>query len=228
MKRIVSLITVSVAILLLTNSSLAQKFEAVHAVHYKSGDQAEESLAKMMKDDAMKGSRVTLYAQTFGERGSSHLVVEDFDTYKAFMSTTAARVASHAWTRYQLQTMDNSEYRGSNLVMVVDDHGAPRHTAGYLVAYLIHTTDAATYRNAIADLNKAIGNPGVLRLVALRTGGRDYTHAVLIGGNDFEAVNAYIDKFTASDAYADFLKKVGDTRKVVGVNMYRRVATWGN
>lgn len=31
---------------------------------------------------------------------------------------------------------------------------------------LIHTADAATYREAIGELADALGNPGVLRLVA--------------------------------------------------------------
>ncbi|MDX1429503.1 MAG: hypothetical protein R3282_04400 [Rhodothermales bacterium] len=227
MKRTFTLVVASAAILMLTNSSLAQQFEAVHAVHYQSTDQAKESLDKLMKDDSMKGARVTLYAQTFGERASSHVVVEDFASYKDYMTSTDARLGSHAWSRYLLQTMD-SEYRGSNLAMVVDDHGAARHTAGYLAAYLLNTTDAATYRSAIADMNTAVGNPGVLRLVALRTGNRNVTHAVLVGAADFEALNMYLDKLFASDAFAAFLAKVGDTRNVVGINMYRRVATWGN
>lgn len=227
MKKKISLLTASAVMLLLGNLSLAQQFEAVHAVHYASPEQAETSIATLMKDDSMKDARVTLYAQTFGELGSSHLVVEDFDSYQQYMSTTGSRLASHAWSRYLLQTMD-SDYRGSNLVMVVDDHGAPRHTAGYLAAFLIHTTDAATYRNAMADLNEAVGNPGVLRLVAMRTGSTDHTHAVLIGASDFKTLNEYLDKLTASDAFADFVGKVGETREVVGVNMYRRVGTWGD
>lgn len=226
MKRNVLAITASVVILLLASPCFAQKFEAVHSVHFGNAGQAEAALGKLMKDDAMKDARVTLYAQTFGEYQSSHIIVADFDSYQNFMSTTDARLSSHAWSRYRLETPD-SEYRGSNMFVVLDDHGAPRHTAGYLVAYLIHTTDADTYRSAIADLNKAVGNPGVLRLLAMRTGSTDYTHVVLIGGKDFDAVNKYIDMFTASDAFADFVKKVGDTRKVVGISMYRRVATWG-
>lgn len=227
MKRTVPLIAAFAVILLQTGPSFAQKFEAVHAVHHQSTEQAHQSLDKLMQDQAMKGARVTLYAQTFGDYGSSHLVVEDFDSYKNYMSSTSGRMASHAWSRYRLETM-GSEYRGSDIFTVVDDHGAARHTAGYLAAYLIHTTDAAAYRSAIADINAAIGNPGVLRLVAKRTGNRNFTHAVLIGGADFEAVNAFIDKLLASDAYADFVEKVGDIRKVVGLSMYRRVATWGN
>lgn len=227
MKNRTSLLTATAVMLLLGNSSFAQQFEAVHAVQYESPDQAETSIAALMQDDSMKDARVSLYAQTFGDYGSSHLVVEDFDSYEQYMSTTEDRLASHAWSRYLLQTM-SSDYRGSNLAIVVDDHGAPRHTAGYLAAFLIHTTDAATYRSAMADLNKAIGNPGVLRLVAMRTGTRDHTHAVLIGAGDFKALNEYLDKLLASDAFADFLKKVGETREVVAVNMYRRVGTWGD
>ncbi len=227
MKKTVSLLAVTTVMLFAANSALAQKFEAVHSVHYQSSNQAESALGALMEDDSMKGARVTLYAQTFGELGSSHLIVEDFDSYDQYMSTTANRLASHAWSRYMLQTTD-SEYRGSNLAMVVDDHGAPRYTAGYLAAFVIHTTDADTYRSAMADLNEAIGNPGVLRLVAMRTGSRERTHAVLIGAADFKALNEYLDKLTASDAFADFRDKVGDTRKVVAMSMYAQLATWGN
>jgi hypothetical protein len=112
--------------------------------------------------------------------------------------------------------------------MVVDDHGATRRSAGYLAAYLINTTDPATYRTAVAEMTKAIGNPGVMRLVAMRTGDMSVTHAVLIGGADFKAVNEYLDKMYASDAYAKFVAKVRGIRKVVGLNMYRRVAAWGD
>ena len=175
----------------------------------------------------MKGARVTLYALEFGENPTSHLVVEDFDDYADYTKSRKERIASHGWSRYQLATYD-SEYVGSTLIMVVDDHGAARHTAGYLAAYLIHTTDAGAYRAAIAELDEATGNPGVMRLVAARTGSMGYTHAVLIGGKDFEAVNEYLDELFASEAFADFVAKVGDVRKVVGVDMYRRVATWGD
>jgi hypothetical protein len=54
------------------------------------------------------------------------------------------------------------------------------------------------------------------------------THAVLIGGSDFKAVNEYLDRLFASDAFAKFTAKVGPTRKLVGVQMYRRVGTWGD
>ena len=217
----------STALCFLGATAFAQQIEAVHGVNYTSSTQAEAALDALMKDDAMNGARVTLYARDFGEAPASHLVVEDFDSYADYAASTEKRIASHGWSRYLLAT-DDSEYLGSQLIMVADDHGAPRHTAGYLMAYLIHTTDASTYRAAIAELDDAIGNPGVMRLVAMRTGGMANTHAVLIGGEDFEAVNKYLDKLFASDAFAEFVEKVGDTRKVVGADMYRRVATWGD
>ena len=61
------------------------------------------------------------------------------------MSTTADRIASHAWSRYVLQTTD-WEYRGSNLSMVVDGHCAPRYTAGYL----------ADFRDKVGDMRKVV------------------------------------------------------------------------
>lgn len=217
----------SSVLLLLSAPTFAQQFEAVHAIDYESSAQGKAALDALMQDDAMKGAHVTLYAKEFGGPGASHLVVEDFDAYSDYTDSREKRLSSHGWANYMLQAAD-AEYLGSDLIMVVDDHGAARRTAGYLVAYLIKTSDAATYRSAVAELNEAIGNPGVLRLVAMRTGTMDYTHAVLIGGSDFTAVNKYLDKMYASDAFGEFLKKVGETRKVVGANMYRRVAVWGD
>lgn len=227
MKRKNLLSVLSALALFLITPAFAQKFEAVHAVNFDDYNQAKRAMDYLMEDDAMKGARVTLYSQEFGQRVSSHLIVRDFDGYADYKSSNEKRLASHGWTRYQLETVD-SEYLGSDQIMVVDDHGAPRYTAEYLVAYLIHSTDAALYRSAVADLNKGVGNPGVLRLVAMRTGNMAYTHAVLIGGPDFESVQKYLDKLFASDTFAKFAKKVGDTRKVVGVNTYYRVATYGD
>lgn len=221
------LTSLATAALLITAPAFAQKFEAVHAVDYDDWGQAKRAMDTLMEDDTLKGGRVTLYSQEFGQRVASHLIVEDFDSYADYTKLTNKRLASHGWSRYQLESMD-STYMGSDQIMVVDDHGAPRHTADYLVAYLIKATDAALYRSAIADLNEGVGNPGVLRLVAMRTGNTAYTHAVLIGGPDFVTVQQYLDKLFASDAFAEFAQKVGDTRQVVGINTYYRVATYGD
>lgn len=224
-KNLMPAVLASVA--LLAVPAFAQQFEAVHAIDFDDYAQAKRAMDALMEDDSLKGGRVTLYSQEFGERGSSHLIVEDFDSYAAYTELTEKRLASHGWSKYLLEAMD-SDYMGSNQMMVVDDHGAARHTANYLVAYLIRSTDGALYRSAIADLNEGVGNPGVLRLVAARTGNMAFTHAVLIGGPDFETVQNYLDKLYASEAFASFAKKVGDTRKVVGINTYYRVATYGD
>ena len=215
------------AMLPIASVSQAQQFEAVHAVNFESTSGAKAALDALFEDEAMEGARVTLYVSQYGVPQASHLIVADFDSYDEYMERNEKRLASHGWARYRLGTID-SDYVGSSLVMVVDDHGKPRHTAGYLTAFLIHTTDAAAYRAALADMHDAIGNPGVLRLVAMRSGNMGATHAVLVGGEDFAAVNKYLDKLYASDAFEEFAAKVGDTRKVVGVDMYRRVATWGD
>ena len=208
--------------------SLADKFEAVHAINYPDAHHAKAAIDELMKDPAMKGAKLTLYALEFGDAEAKHLVVQDFDSYAEYMDSTAKRLASPGWTRYLLETNVNAHYLGTELAMVVDDHGAARRSAGYLVAYVINTTDPATYRAGIADLNRGVGNPGVLRLVSFRSGSMAATHAVLIGGADFKAVNEYLDKLFASDAFGKFAAKVGPARKVVGVEMYQRVATWGD
>ncbi len=227
MKKPITSMLVATASLFLAGAAFAQKFEAVHSINFQSTSGAKAAMDRMFEDDAMKGARVTLYARSFGDAAASHVIVADFDDYDEFMERQEARLGSHGWARYLLATQD-SEYLNGNMVMVIDDHGAPRHTAGYLAAFLINSKDPVAYRAAVKDLNDAIGNPGVLRLVSMKTGSTAVTHAVLIGAEDFAALNEYLDKMTASEAFAEFVKKVGATRKVVGVDMYRRVATWGD
>ena len=217
----------ALGLLLVAVPSGARQFEAVHGINYVSNESAKAALDALMQDPAVKGSKVTLYAREFGSSEATHLVVQDFDGYAEYMDATARRIASPGWAKYLEQTRD-SKYLGSQVAIVLDDHGASRRSAGYIAAYLIKTTEPATYRAAVAELGKAIGNPGVLRLVALRTGDMGATHAVLIGGADFKAVNEYIDKMIASDAFATFTAKVGGIRNVVGLDMYRRVANWGD
>ncbi|NND58686.1 MAG: hypothetical protein HKN49_00315 [Gammaproteobacteria bacterium] len=220
--------TITAAVLLLAGTvAQAQQFEVVHSVDFTSTSGARAALDMLFADDAMKDAKATLYAADLGDHESSHLIVVDFDNYQDYITRNKQRRESHGWSQYLLATQD-SEYHGGDMFVVVDDHGKSRHTAGYLGAYLIKSSDAELYREAIADLNKALGNPGVLRLVQRRTGGSDMTHAVLIGGKDFAAVNEYLDKLQSSDAYKDFAEKVGDTREVLGFHTYRRVAHWSN
>jgi hypothetical protein len=228
MKTRILSIMATTAMLLVAAPSVADRLEAVHMVDYPNSERAKDDIDALVKDPAMAGHKLTLYAQEFGDLPVSHLVVEDFDSYDEYMDSTAKRSASPGWARYALESEVYEYYRGSNLVTVVDDHGAKRRSAGYLVAYLVNATDAAAYRAGIADLNRAAGNPGVMRLVAFRSGNMAATHAVLIGGSDFKAVNEYLDKLFASNAFAKFTAKVGPTRKLVSVQMYRRVGTWGD
>jgi hypothetical protein len=132
------------------SAALADKFEAVHAIDYTDASHAKAALGDLMADPAMKGAKVTLYAREFGGGAASHLVVEDFDGYAEYMDSTAKRLASPGWSRYLLQTMADSEYLGSNLAMVVDDHGASRRSAGYLAAFLVNASNDAWFGDSLA------------------------------------------------------------------------------
>lgn len=223
----------NISALLVVSASLAcagqvqaQQFEIVHGVDYQSTSGAQAALDALFADKAMEGAKATLYASDLGAAETSHLVVVDFDNYDDYVTRNRRRMDSHGWSKYLLATQD-ANYHSSDMFVVVDDHGDARHSAGYLAAYLVNSSDAELYREAVSDLNEAIGNPGVLRLVARRTGARDFTHAVLIGGKDFATVNKYLDKLQGSDAYTRFIEKVGDTRELLGLYTYRRVAHWG-
>ena len=122
--RILSILAAA-TMLFVTVPSLADKFEAVHSINFEDGSRAKAAIDELMKDPAMQGAKMTLYARDFGE-GPSHLVVQDFGSYAEYMDSTAKRLASPGWTRYLLETNVEAHYLGSKLVMVVDDHG-PQH-----------------------------------------------------------------------------------------------------
>lgn len=225
-KTKISSIVMSVA-LLLSGYAQAQVIEAVYGIKYDSSSAAEAAIGELFQDDAIRGSKVTLYAHDFGVPGNAtHTVVADYDNYAAREKLDMAMLGSHGWSKYELATQ-GSESVSADLAIVVKDYGKARHEAGYLVAFVMQVRDPGAYVNALGKLNDAVGNPGVLRLVALRSGPADTTHAVLIGAADFAAANAYLDKLFASDAYAAFNAEVGDNRTLVNVGMYRRVSHWG-
>lgn len=213
--------------LLLSGYAQAQAIEAVYDASYESTSAAKAAFDELFKDEALKGSKVSLYAKEFGVSGeASHTVVADYDNYAARARLDKARWESHGWANYLLKTQD-AEYLAADLAIVVKDYGKPRHEAGYLVAFVMQVGDPGAYVAALDKLDEAVGNPGVLRLVELRSGPAETTHAVLIGASDFAAANAYLDKLFASDGYAAFKKEVGDYRKILHVGMYRKVGAWG-
>lgn len=217
---------VFIASMLISASAQAQQFEAVYSLHGVSSSEAKAAMEDLFSDPAMTDARVTLYAADFGVRDGSHKIVADFDSYAERMARGDKRRASHGWSRWQLAMLD-AEFVAAEMVAVVADYGKPRHTAGYLLVYLVSVQDAGVYAAALKDMNDALGNPGVLRLVAMRSGSRAVTHAVLIGGDDFAAVNNYMDKLYASDAFRTFVSKVSDIRSVVHIESYRKVGAWG-
>jgi len=214
------------AFILVAAGVQAQQFEAVYSLKNVSSSEAKAAMADLYTDDAMKGSNVTLYAADFGVRDGSHKIVVDFDSYEERAERDSKRRASHGWSRWQL-AMQDAEFVAADMVGVVADYGKPRHTADYLLVYLVQVQDPAIYAAALEEMNGALGNPGVMRLVAMRSGSRAVTHAVLIGGDDFAAVHEYMDKLYASDAFRTFASKVSDIRSVMHIESYRKVGAWG-
>ena len=213
-------------LLLLCANAHAQPFEVLVPFDGISSSAAQAAMSDMFSDPDMQNARATLYAADFGVEGYTHLIVADYDDYAERDDRDAIRRASHGWSRFQL-AMQDAEFHGINMAGVLADHGEPRHTAAYLAAFIANVSDPAAYAQALADLDAAQGNPGVLRLVALRTGDRTATHAVLVGGESFAAVNTYLDELFASDAFAEFADSVSGIREIVRVSTYRRLGAWG-
>ena len=214
------------AISLLGVGAHAQQFEAVYSIEGVSSSTAREAMGDLFSDSAMKGGKATLYAADFGVVDGSLKLVVDFDTYAERAERDKKRRASHGWSRWRL-AMEDAEFVAAEMAGVIADYGKPRHTAGYLLVYMVSVQDPAVYAAALSEMNEAAGNPGVLRLVAMRTGSRAASHAVLIGGEDFAAVNEYMDELYASDAFQTFRSKVSGIRSVVHIEAYRKVDAWG-
>ena len=219
--------TASVAALVLIGVvAQAQQFEAIYSIEGVSSSTAKAAMEDLFSDPAMKGATVSLYAADFGVVDGSLKIVADFDNYAQRAERDEKRRASHGWSRWQL-AMEDAEFVAADMAGVVADHGKARHTADYLLVYLVNVQNPAVYAAALAEMNEALGNPGVLRLVAMRTGSRAATHAVLIGGKDFAAVNEYMDDLYASDAFKTFASKVSGIRSVVHIEAYRKLGAWG-
>lgn len=213
--------------LLVSGYAQAQGIEAVYNLTFDSTSGAKAAMTELFEDDDVRGSKATLYVHDFGVPGDgSHTIVADYDSYAARDKRSKARMESHGWAKYLLATQ-GSELVSADLVTVVKDYGKPRHTAGYLVVYTMQVGDPGRYAASLDKLHDAIGDPGVLRLVAIRSGPANVSHAVLIGADDFAAANDYLDKLLTSDAYATFAKEVADMRTIHNVAMYQRVGAWG-
>ncbi len=213
--------------LLIGGYAQAQAIEAVYSLKFDSTSAVKAAMTKLFEDDDLRGSKATLYAHDYGVPGAgSHTIVADYDSYAERDKLDKARTESHGWARYLLATQ-GSELVSADLVTVIKDYGKPRHTAGYLVVYTMQVGDPGRYAAALDKLHDAIGDPGVLRLVAVRSGPAKMSHAVLIGADDFTAANEYLDKLLTSDAYASFVEEVADIRKIHNVAMYERVGAWG-
>ncbi len=227
MKSIRLLAAVSSALILFSAGVQAQQFEAVYSLEGVSSSEAKAAMDDLFSDPDMKDAGgVSLYAADFGVRDGSLKIVADFASYAERDERGDKRRATHGWSRWQL-AMQDAEFVAADMVGVVADFGKPRHTADYLLVYLVNVQDPAIYAAALEEMNDARGNPGVLRLVAMRSGSRAVTHAVLVGGADFAAVSEYMDGLYASDAFRTFVSKVSDIRSVVHIESYRKVGSWG-
>ncbi len=225
-KIIISTALISFA-LFVSAYAQAQAIEAVYGMKFENTAAVKAAMTGLFEDNAVRGNKATLYAHDLGVPGeATHTIVADYDSYAARDKLDKARRESHGWANYMLATQD-SEFVSGDLAVVVKDYGKPRHEAGYLVVFTMQVSDPGKYVVELDKLNDAVSHPGVLRLVALRSGPADMTHAVLIGASDFAAANKYLDKLFASSAYANFNKEVGDLRKIHNVAMYRRVGAWG-
>ena len=227
MKKSVFSTTLLSLALLISGFAQAQGIETVYNLKFDSTSAVKAAMTELFEDDDLRGSKATLYVNDFGVPGDgTHTIVGDYDSYAARSKFAKARMESHGWAKYLLATQ-GTELVSADLVTVIKDYGKPRQTAGYLVAYTMQVGDPGRYVAALDKLHDAIGDPGVLRLVGIRSGPADVTHAVLIGAEDFVAANEYLDKLLTSDAYAAFVNEVDDVRKIHNVAMYRRVGAWG-
>ena len=177
--------------------------------------------------DVMTGNTMSLWAATFdGSNPATHVIVVGYDDYEALQETDAAVGPSLAWANFQAALDGTSEVTALSMGVQVLADGRGWHDHGAAMVFAMSVRDAATYGAAFADLIDASDNPGSVRLMQMRAGGQGTTHLAAITAPDFATLNEYIDELFASDAYAEFVGKVGDIRRINTTSIYRRVKTW--
>lgn len=217
------------SLVLLAGMALAEPLQTVVSLDVEHPAAFVSALDTMLESDDLAGNKVSLWASVFdGTSPTTHVVVAEYDDYESYERRTARRLDSGDWARFLLAIDDASEVTNSALHIqrIADGSGWRNHD--FAAVFIMTVKDPAAYAAAFTDLIDAMDNPGSVRLMEIRAGGMGATHLAIITGDGMAAVNNYLDRLLASDAYRDFAGKVGEIRRINTVSMYRRVRTYGD
>ena len=175
----------------------------------------------------MKGSTASLWANTFdGTNPATHVIVIGYDDYEALQETDDAVRPSREWADYLNAIDGTNELTALSMGVQRYASGDDWHNHGAAMVFSMVVRDAGTYAPAFAELVESTNNPGSVRLTEMRAGREGVTHIAIITAPDFASLNEYMDELFMSDAYAEFVAKVSDIRRIATTSIYRRLQTW--
>jgi hypothetical protein len=207
----------------------AAPVQAVHGLDVDNSAAFLAAIDTLFESDDIAEHKVSIWAAVFdGSSPTTHVVVEEFDSYAQYDAQTARRLGSNDWPRFGMASDDILKSTGSALHIqrVADGSGWRNHDAA--AVFVMTVKDPAAYTAAFSEMIGAVDNPGSVRLMEIRAGGMGATHLAIITGESLASVNQYLDDLLASDAYRSFVGKVGEIRKIRTVSMYRRIRTHGD
>lgn len=187
------------------------------------------ALDNYYESDVSRDENVALWSVTFsGESEISHLAIGNFEGYDDYEKITSDRNSSPAWRAFVGSLGGVLDVKSRLMAVERFREGSGWRDHGAMAAFVMTITDPETYAAAFAEFVNSTDNPGSVRLMELRFGGQGATHAVLISAAGSAALNEYLDELLSSDAYREFVGKVGDIRTMNNVEMLSRVRTYGD
>jgi len=187
------------------------------------------ALDNYYESDVSRDENVALWSVTFsGESEISHLAIGNFEGYDDYEKITSDRNSSPAWRAFVGSLGGVLDVKSRLMAVERFREGSGWRDHGAMAAFVMTITDPETYAAAFAEFVNSTDNPGSVRLMELRFGGQGATHAVLISAAGSAALNEYLDELLSSDAYREFVGKVGDIRTMNNIEMLSRVRTYGD
>ena len=217
------------ALLATAGIATAEPLEAVTGLDVHDPQAFLAGLDRYYQTDAAQNGNVVIWAMDFaGESQISHLAIGNFDSYADYEKTTSDRSQSAEWGAFIGSARDYLDVASRLMAIERFRDGSGWEGHGAMAAFVMTVTDPAAYAEAFTELTGSMDNPGSVRLMELRFGGRGATHAALISAANVAALNNYLDELMGSDEYRRFARKFRDIRTIQNVEMLRRVRSYGD
>jgi hypothetical protein len=207
----------------------AQAIESVIGLDVDNPRAFIAAMGRLNESGATSGQTATVWANVYdGSSPATHTVVVGYNSFEDRDTAIERRNASKGWVDFQQTLVGVAQVVNTSMAVEAFREGSGWEGHGALSATLMSVTDPAEYAEAFARLVDRIDNPGSIRLMQMPFGGEGTTHVALFTAPNAAALAQFLTDMVASDDYRRFNNDVKDIRRINTVNLYQRVATFGN